>query len=77
VLVNFLNAMRSRDHKHLNGDIERGRLSAALSHLANTSYRLGRELRFNPARETFDNDAEANRFVSRPYREPFVVPVEV
>jgi len=38
---NFLKAVRSRDHRDLNADIEQGHLSSALCHLGNISYRLG------------------------------------
>ncbi len=38
---NFIDAMRSRNAKDLNGEILEGHISAALSHMANISYRLG------------------------------------
>jgi len=38
---NFIEAVRSRDHKHLNADILEGHISSALCHLGNISYRLG------------------------------------
>ena len=74
---NFLAAMRSRNYRELNNDIEDGYQAAALSHLANISYRIGRKLLFDPVKETFGGDAEANRFLSREYRRPFVVPARV
>jgi predicted dehydrogenase len=74
---NFLDAMRSRKAAELANNIEDGHLSAALSHLANISYRTGRKLTFDPARETFPGDAEAARHLSRQYRSPFVVPARV
>lgn len=40
--ANFLDAVRSRDHKALNADIEEGHLSSALCHLGNISLRLGK-----------------------------------
>lgn len=40
--ANFLDAVRSRDHKKLNADIEEGHLSSALCHLGNISLRLGK-----------------------------------
>ena len=40
---NFVKAVRARDSKLLNGDIEQGHLSSALCHLGNISYRLGDE----------------------------------
>ncbi len=40
--------------------------------MANTSYRLGRKLTFDPAADKYVNDAEANAMISRPkYREPY------
>jgi predicted dehydrogenase len=45
---NFTDAMRSRDHKKLNADIEQGHWSSALCHLGNISLRLGEN---TPAQE--------------------------
>lgn len=74
---NFVAAVRSRKHTDLTADIEVGHLSAALCHMANISYRTGRKLQFDPAKERFVNDAEANRLVTRQYRAPYVVPERV
>ncbi len=41
---NFLEAVRARDHKKLNADIEQGHLSSALCHLGNISLRLGKKV---------------------------------
>jgi hypothetical protein len=38
------------------------------------NYRLGRKLSFDASTEKFTGDAEANQLLTRPYREPFVVP---
>jgi hypothetical protein len=77
LVENFLAAVRSRRHTDLLCDIEEGHLSAALCHLANISYRTGRKLRFDPARERFINDPEADQLLTRRYREPYVVPERV
>ena len=74
---NFLEAVRSRDPKHLNADVEVGVTSAVLVHLANISFRLRRELAFDPGTLTFPNDAEANRMLTRQYRAPYIVPEAV
>ncbi|MBZ5592273.1 MAG: Gfo/Idh/MocA family oxidoreductase [Acidobacteriia bacterium] len=74
---NFLKAVRSRNQKDLTCDIEEGYLSAALCHMANISYRTGRKLQFDPKAERFVNDAEANSYITRNYRRPFVVPENV
>lgn len=39
--ANFIKAVRSRNYKDLNADIEQGHLSSALCHLGNVSYRCG------------------------------------
>jgi len=74
LVLNFLDAVRSRRTSDLTADIEEGHLSAALCHLANISYRTGRALEFDPKSETFGNDREANAYLSREYRKPFAVP---
>jgi hypothetical protein len=45
--------------------------------MANISYRTGRKLRFDPKAERFVNDDEANSYITRKYRQPFVVPEKV
>ena len=73
----WASAVRSRNQKDLTCDIEEGHLSAALCHMANISYRTGRKLHFDPKTERFVNDEEANSYITRKYREPFVVPENV
>jgi len=75
--ANFLKAVRARDHKLLNADIEEGHLSSAYCHLGNIAYRLGRKLHINPASESFVNDSEADALLTRDYRAPFVVPAKI
>ncbi len=72
--ANFIDCVRSRKAEDLNAPIEEGYISAGLVHLANASYRLGRILRFDPAREQVMDDDEANRMLRGEYRPPFVVP---
>jgi predicted dehydrogenase len=45
--------------------------------LDNTTYRLGRLLKFDALGEKFLGDSEANGLLTRPYRIPFVVPEDV
>jgi predicted dehydrogenase len=73
----FIKAVRSRRQADQTADIADGHLSAALCHLANIAYRTGRSLKFDPRSETFPDDEEANRLLTRPYRAPFAVPAEV
>jgi len=53
--ANFIKAVKSRNHKDLNGDIEEGHLSSALCHLGNISYRLGKEMPIEQARDYSSN----------------------
>ena len=71
---NFFKAMRSRNHKDLNADVEIGATSATLVHIANISYRLGRKLKFDKSSITFPGDPEATKMLTRAYRVPYVVP---
>jgi hypothetical protein len=75
--TNFCRAIRANDQSLAMADIEEGFYSCALIHLGNISYRLGRTLEFDPETLTFVNDPEADRMLSREYREPFVVPDNV
>jgi predicted dehydrogenase len=74
---NFIAAVRAQDPSMLNAEIEEGHYSAALCHLGLISARLGRSLEFDPEKEEFVGDGEANKFLTRDYRDPFVVPEEV
>ena len=75
--ANFADAVRARDPKLLHAEIEETALSTALCHQGNIAYRLNRELRFDPAAMRFQDDAEANRMLTREYRAPYVVPERV
>jgi len=55
----------------------RDNLSAVDVQLAETTYTLGRTLTFDPKSEKFLGDEQANALLTRPYREPFVVPERV
>jgi predicted dehydrogenase len=77
---NFIDCVRSRKAAELHAPIAEGHISCALVHLANASYRLGREIRFDPETEQVIGDEEANHLLSggdRGYRPPFVVPDNV
>lgn len=75
-LENFLSCVRSR--KKPSADIEIGHLSTLLCHLGNISYRVGnRKLIFDGATESFVGEEEANRYLKREYRHPYVVPEKV
>ena len=62
----FLDAIRSR--KNPISDVEIGHRTASVCSLGNIAYQLGQSLRWDPAKEKFENNAEANRLLSRPMR---------
>ncbi len=65
----FLDCVKSRAKPACNADItRRGHI---ISHAASIGWRLKRKVRFDPATETFINDAEANRQCSRSRRTPW------
>ena len=74
---NFIDAVRKRDAGILNAPIETGHLSSGLAHLGNIAYRMEKVLTFNPSTETFVNDPEANKMLTRNYREGYEVPNKV
>lgn len=67
--ANWLDCIRTR--KTPSADEEIGHRSASIGHLAFIAYRLGRSLKWDPAKEEFLEDAEANRLRSRVMREPW------
>jgi predicted dehydrogenase len=72
--ANFIDAIKSRKHENLHGEVAIGADSAMLVHVANTSYRLGRKVTFDPKTQTFTGDNEANKMKTRnPYRAGYVV----
>ncbi len=73
-LANFLGAIRSRRYQELNAEVEIGKVSADLCHLANISYRLkGQTLKFDPQSKQFADEA-ANRLAHPDYRAPYLIP---
>lgn len=75
--ANFIEAVRKHDKSLLNAPVETAHLSSALSHLGNIAYRTGRTLNFDPVKEKFIGDDEADRMLTRNYRKPYVVPENV
>ena len=73
---NWFDAIRARDMSIQNGPVQTGHLSSSLAHLGNISYRLGRQLEFDPVGERFigDGESEANSMLSRQYRAPYILP---
>jgi predicted dehydrogenase len=59
----FLAAMRSR--KHPICDVETGHRTATVCNIGNIAYQVKRPLRWNPKKEKFKGDAEANDLLGR------------
>ncbi len=75
--INFIDTLRSENWMNLTADILEGHISTAMCHLANISYRLGRELTFDSNSEKFIQDEVANSYLTRNYRYPYVVPEKI
>ena len=73
---NWFDAIRARDMSIQNGPVQTGHLASSLAHLGNISYRLGRQLEFDPVAERFigEGEMEANSMLSRDYRAPYILP---
>jgi predicted dehydrogenase len=66
---NFIDCVISRNQPV--APIETAHRSITISHLGNIAMLLGRDLRWDPEKEGFINDDEANRMVWRPMRSPW------
>ncbi len=67
----WLDCVRNRKPKGLNAPVEVGHRSATVCHLANIVMQLDRPLKWDPAKEQFIDDDEANRMLWRPMRSPW------
>lgn len=76
-IANFTNCMRSRKWQDLNADILEGYLSSTMMLLGNIAYLTGRTLTFNGRAEQFVDDDEANSYLTRRYRPPYVLPEKI
>jgi len=66
---NFLQCIKTRERPA--SDAEVGCRSITVCHLGNIAYWLKRPLRWNPEKEQFLNDAEADRMKARAMRAPW------
>jgi len=73
---NFLKAIHSRKQADVHGTALDGHLASGYCHLANISYRLGREFHFDPEKERFigEHADRGNAMLKRDYRKEFEVP---
>ncbi len=62
---NFAKAVRARDHKLLNADIEQGHLSSALCHTGNISHQLGKTMAKGQILEQIKGHAPAEDSLAR------------
>ena len=71
-LQNWLDCMRTRQHPV--ADVEIGHRTISIAHLMNITRRLGRALKWDPAKEQFIGDDEANRLTDRVRRKGYELP---
>jgi hypothetical protein len=71
-MQNWLDCMKTRE-KPL-ADVEIGHRSVSVCHLINITRELGRKLKWDPKKEQFLGDAEANQLVNRPRRKGYELP---
>ena len=67
----WINCIRSRNLPIC--DVEIGCRTASVCHIGNIACWLNRPLKWDPVKEVFPGDDEANRWLSRAYREPYVL----
>ena len=68
---NWIQAIRTRQQPIANAEVGAG--STIVAHLGNIAYWTGRALRWDPIKEEFEGDDEANRMRSRAMREPWTI----
>lgn len=71
-MANWFECLRSRERPV--ADVEIGHRSATLCHLGNIARWTGRPLQWDPQQETFLDDAEANRLLTRTPRKGYEFP---
>ncbi len=71
-LQNWIDCIRSRERPV--ADVEIGHRTATVCHLGNIARWLNRKLRWDPERECFPDDEEANKLVAREQRAGFEIP---
>ena len=54
-------------------DVETGHRSASVCNLANIAYQMGRPLKWDPVKEKFEGDKEANKLLGKEYRKGYKV----
>ena len=72
---NFFRCVRSREDPIMN--VENAHRVATLCHLGNIARWLGRPLKWDPEKEVFPGDDEANQYLDIPRRKGYELPAEV
>jgi hypothetical protein len=71
-IENFFDCMHSRVRP--NADVEIGHRSVSFCHLVNITRRMNRKLQWDPVKEQFVGDDEANKLVNLPRRKGYELP---
>ena len=71
-MYNFIDCVRTREQPVANAEV--AHLSCGLVHLGEIAYRAGRVLHFDPSKEQFVGDSEADQLLTKEYREPWTMP---
>jgi predicted dehydrogenase len=74
-MQNFYDCVRSREDPIMN--VENGHRVATFCHLGNIARWLGRRLQWDPVKEEFPGDDEANQLLDFPRRPGYELPTEV
>ncbi len=74
-LKNWLQCIKSREKPI--ADVETGHRSASVCHLGNIARWAGRKLRWDPVKEIFPDDSEANSYLDRTRRKGYELPKSV
>lgn len=74
-IQNWYDCIKSRERPR--ADVEAGHRSATVCHLVNIARWTGRKLTWDPVKEQFVGDADANTYLDRPRRPGFELPERV
>ena len=74
-IENFFECVKSRKDPIMT--VENGHRVASLCHLGSIARVLGRPLKWDPEKEIFPGDEEANRYIDCPKRKGYEVPEQV
>ncbi len=72
---NWLSCIKSR--KLPTADVEIGHRAATVCHLVNIARWTNRKLKWDPAKEVFPEDADANKYLDRERRKGYEVPAQI